>query len=184
MEKPLGVQLSLVWSGMTVEDRLTVVKAIARFQKSWGACLFHRFGSLYYTADLDMDEHTENPLYSDCDGNEVESFKFAVGPSTGRFISDDDRMRIEFDRGPCKRNVWLEPTLDKLMVWIGKILEEYALALDRREIAWVQSLSHLPISPAILFGPGTYQPTRQKKLKALGWYLKICRYLLPTDESI
>lgn len=35
-----------------------------------------------------------------------------------------------------------------------------------------------------LCGPGTYQPTREKKLKALQCYLAIFNYLLPTDPSI
>ena len=48
----------------------------------------------------------------------------------------------------------------------------------------MRSLPQLPKSPVSLFGPGIYQPTRQKKLKALQLYLEICKYLLPTDESI
>ena len=70
------------------------------------------------------------------------------------------------------------------MLLLGQTVAEYALALGRREITCVQNLSRLPISLATLFGPGTYQPTRQKKLKALQWYLEICKYLLPIDESI
>lgn len=35
-----------------------------------------------------------------------------------------------------------------------------------------------------LCGPGTYQPTRDKKLKALQCYLATFKYLLPTDLSI
>ncbi len=36
----------------------------------------------------------------------------------------------------------------------------------------------------MLCGPGTYQPTREKKLKALQYYSSLIRYLLPADESI
>ena len=35
-----------------------------------------------------------------------------------------------------------------------------------------------------LCGPGTYQPTQEKKLKALQCYLAMIKYLLPTDQSI
>lgn len=35
-----------------------------------------------------------------------------------------------------------------------------------------------------LCGPGTYQPTQEKKLKALQCYLGMIKYLLPTDQSI
>ena len=184
MEKLSGVRLGAVWSGMEIRDRLTIVRAIARYQKSWTAYSFHRFGSLYYAKDVEIDEHTENPLYTDAHGNAVKSSEFAVGPSTGRDFSDHGRMSIEFDRGPCKTNLRLETTFCRLMLSSGQNLGEYALALGRRELTCVQSLPRLPISPATLFGPGTYQPTRQKKLKALQWYLEICKYLLPIDESI
>ena len=36
----------------------------------------------------------------------------------------------------------------------------------------------------MLCGPGTYQPNREKKLRALHYYSSLIRYLLPTDESI
>ena len=184
MEKLSGVPLGAVWSGMEIQDPLAVVKAIARYQKSWTSCSFHRFGSLYYAKDIEIDEHTQNPLYTDCHGNAVKSSEFTVGPSTGRDFSDHGRMKIEFDRGPCKTNLRLEPTFCQLMLSSGQNLEGYALALGRREFTCVQSLPRLPISSATLFGPGTYQPTRQKKLKALQWYLDICKYLLPSDGSI
>ena len=41
-----------------------------------------------------------------------------------------------------------------------------------------------PDHPVTLCGPGTYQPTWEKKLKALQCYLAIFKYLLPTDQSI
>ena len=169
---------------MEIQDRFTVVKAIARLQKSWASCSFHRFGSLYYTEDLGTDEHSQGPLYTDYDGNAVTNSRFAIGPSAGRDFSDDGRMEIELDRGPCK--IWLcqNQMLIRLISLEGPTLEEYALALGCREIDCVRSLPRLPRSPVTLFGPGTYQPTRQKKLKALQWYLEVCKYILPTDESI
>ena len=42
----------------------------------------------------------------------------------------------------------------------------------------------LPRSPLGLYGPGTYIPSRSKKLLALYSYLKLLRFLLPTDSSI
>lgn len=138
----------------------------------------------YYTEDLGTDEHSQGPLYTDCDGNAVTNSRFAIGPSTGRDFSDDGRMEIELDRGPCK--IWLcqNQMLIRLISLEGPTLEEYALALGCREIDCVRSLPRLPRSPVTLFGSGTYQPTRQKKLKAVQWYLEVCKYLLPTDESI
>jgi hypothetical protein len=63
-------------------------------------------------------------------------------------------------------------------------LEEYHIAIGRREIACVSQLPQLPKSPITLCGPGTYQPTREKKLKALHCYLNLIRFLLPTDRAI
>jgi len=69
-------------------------------------------------------------------------------------------------------------------IFLGGTLEEYELAIGHRETACVRSLPRLPRSPITLCGPGTYQPTRDKKLRALQCYLAMCRYLLPTDPSI
>lgn len=66
----------------------------------------------------------------------------------------------------------------------GNTLEEYLLAIGRREVACVKSLPQLPKSPVTLCGPGTYQPSREKKLKALQCYLAMVEYLVPTDQSI
>ena len=57
-------------------------------------------------------------------------------------------------------------------------------AIGQREIECIKSLPCLPKSPITLCGPGTYQPTREKKLNALRCYLSIAKYLVPTDESI
>lgn len=100
MEKIPGVQLDVVWAGMEIQDRLTIAKAIARFQKSWMSCSFNQFGSLYYSKDLVGP--TDRPLYTDCHGVQVKDSKFAVGPSTGRGFNDDGRSTVHFDDGPCK----------------------------------------------------------------------------------
>lgn len=66
----------------------------------------------------------------------------------------------------------------------GGSLEAYHTAIGQREISCVRKLSELPKSPITLCGPGTYQPTRAKKLKALRHYLGIIKVLLPKDEEI
>ena len=67
---------------------------------------------------------------------------------------------------------------------LGSTSEEYHTAIGHREIACVKALPRLPQSPIALFGPGTYQPTREQKLQALECYLQLIRYLLPVDDSI
>ena len=66
----------------------------------------------------------------------------------------------------------------------GDNLEGFQSAIGHRERICVERVERLPRSPITLRGPGTYQPTREKKLKALECYLAIVKYLLPTDESI
>lgn len=100
MEKLSGVRLGINWAGVKVEDRFTVVKAIARYQKAWMSISFKQFGSLYFAQDLDRP--TQQLVYTDSNGVTTTDSRFAVGPSTGREFSDDGRATIEFDRGPCK----------------------------------------------------------------------------------
>jgi hypothetical protein len=107
MEKVLGIELEHVWPSMNIKDRLTLVKTITGFQKSWTSVSFKKFGSLYYANDLD--EPTENELltlYADATGIDIIDKKFAIGPSTGRESIDNGRATINFNRGPCKISVF------------------------------------------------------------------------------
>lgn len=100
MEKVPGVQLDFVWAGLRIQDRFTIAKAIARYQKAWTSFSFKKFGSLYYAEDLDG--HTWDPLYTDSHGAVISDPRFAIGPSTGRDSNDHGKATVQFDRGPCK----------------------------------------------------------------------------------
>ncbi|QDS77893.1 hypothetical protein FKW77_000546 [Venturia effusa] len=165
MEQVPGIELEHVWPQLNIKDRFAVVKAIAGFQKSWTEVSFAKYGSLYFSKDLD-DTPVDQPLYVDAKGNRIINTCYAIGLSTGREYFDSGRATVNFDRGP----------------WSS--LEAYHVAIGHREIACVNQLPELPKSPITLCGPGTYQPTRAKKLKALGHYLDIIRALLPKDEEI
>ena len=58
------------------------------------------------------------------------------------------------------------------------------MAIGYGEINAVRDMPSLPKSQLSLHGPGTYQPTRERKLRALESYLAVVKYLLPTDESL
>lgn len=58
-----------------------------------------KFGGLYYKQDLIS---ASSLVYTDKEGNEVTDDRFSVGPSISRQNTDDGRMEIEFDRGPCE----------------------------------------------------------------------------------
>lgn len=86
---------------MNFKDRFAVIKVIAGYQKSWTSVSFARYGSLYFSKDLN-DIPGGKPVYVDTQGNHINDTQFAVGPSTGRENLDDGRATVTFDRGPCK----------------------------------------------------------------------------------
>ncbi|EEH07563.1 phosphotransferase enzyme family protein [Histoplasma capsulatum G186AR] len=164
MEKVPGVPLDSVWPRMEIGDRLEVVKTIARYQEEWMSISFDHFGGLYFTQDLDGIRH-QNMSYEK-GGVTLLDERFAIGPSTGRERVDHGRSTVQFDRGPWSTVV------------------EYLTAIGRQEITCVKALPNLPKSPIALYGPGTYRPTRARKLKALELYLTMIKYLCPVDRSI
>lgn len=66
----------------------------------------------------------------------------------------------------------------------GATAEEYESATGMRELSCVTKSPELPKSPIALYGPGTYRPSRERKIQAIQGYLKVLKYLLPDDESI
>ncbi|KAL8931644.1 MAG: hypothetical protein Q9216_007129 [Gyalolechia sp. 2 TL-2023] len=66
----------------------------------------------------------------------------------------------------------------------GSTVDEYKRAIGRREIESIRSLPRLPKSPLTLCGPHSYEPTPEKKIAALENYLRLVKYVLPTDDSI
>ncbi|RAQ44152.1 hypothetical protein AFGD_012537 [Aspergillus flavus] len=163
MEKVEGVQLDKVWPNLDIKARFEAVKSISRYQKAWMSTSFTQYGSLYYSSDLGK---TDGCVLLKEDGSEVKEHRFAVGPSTGREFFDDGRAALEYDRGP----------------WNS--VEQYKAAVGKREIACVQKIGQLPRSPLSLYGPGTYSPSRSKKIAALQNYLRVVKFLLPLDNSI
>jgi hypothetical protein len=101
MEEVPGVELEHVWPDMSIQDRFAVVKSIAGFQKACTSVAFTKYGSLYFSRDLE-DMHGSQPLYIDENGHHIKNENFAVGPSVARETFDSGRAAINFDRGPCK----------------------------------------------------------------------------------
>ena len=101
MEEVPGIELEHVWPQMNVKDRFAVVKAVAGYQKSWTSVSFAKYGSLYFSKDLN-DGLDDQPLYVDAKGDYIKSTCYAVGPSTGRENIDNGRATVSFDRGPCR----------------------------------------------------------------------------------
>ncbi|KAF1913062.1 hypothetical protein BDU57DRAFT_559219 [Ampelomyces quisqualis] len=98
------------------------------------------------------DSPSSQPLYIEANGDEITNKNLVIGPSTARENFDSGRGAIDFYRGP----------------WDS--LEAYHLSIGHRELACISHLSKLPKSPITLCGPGIYQPTKTKKLRALYCY--------------
>lgn len=101
MEKAPGTELERVWRDMGVEDRWALIQSLARFEKTWTSVSFTKFGSLYYTEDLDTGVGSDLS-YRDANEDEITDRRFAIGPSVGRDFVGNGRVTIAFDRGPCK----------------------------------------------------------------------------------
>ncbi|KAI2825000.1 hypothetical protein CBS147321_5919 [Aspergillus niger] len=163
MEKVGGVQLDKIWPQMDIKKRFELIKTISRYQKAWMSKSFTQYGSLYFSSDLQ--DHRGCIIVNE-DGSQSEYDRFAIGPTTGREFLDDGRIDVDFDRGP-----WND-------------LLSYKSAIGFRELACVQNMTQLPRSLLGLYGPGTYQPSRPKKVAAIQDYLSLVQFFLPTDDSI
>ncbi|KAE8337770.1 hypothetical protein BDV24DRAFT_154051 [Aspergillus arachidicola] len=145
MEKQTGVMLSDVWGSLNGKQRAQLVLHVVDFEKTLAATKFNGFGSF---------------------GKEVQSTKFAIGPTNHRAFFDFGRGLLDIDRGP----------------WTSAV--EFATAVAKREIATVKSELKYPLMPEGLFyGPRQYQPIAAKKLSTLHNYLKVAPYTLPENSA-
>ncbi|KAL3250473.1 hypothetical protein ABHI18_011187 [Aspergillus niger] len=163
MEKVGGVQLGKVWPRMNFEQKFELVKTLCGYQKAWMSKSFTQYGGLYYSNDL---QSNRGCILVDEDGSQSRDNRFAIGPTTGRQFLDHGRIDVNFDRGPWNN------------------LLSHKSAIGFRELACVQDMTQLPRSLLGLYGPGTYRPSRLKKVAAIHDYLRLVQFLLPTDGSI
>ncbi|KAM5464249.1 hypothetical protein MauCBS54593_007068 [Microsporum audouinii] len=163
MEKIPGVQLETLWNQLDVEVKVNLVKEIAGYQRDWTLTSFSQYGGIYYKKDI---FNATSLTYTNKNGEQITDDRFAVGPSTSRQNIDDGRAGINFDRGP----------------WNSAL--DYAKAAGYREMTCISQVKQLPRSPIGLYGPQTYRPSKEKKIKALQAYLDIVEHLLPDDKSI
>ncbi|KMQ48643.1 hypothetical protein HL42_0756 [Trichophyton rubrum] len=157
-------KLGKVWPSLDPSDKMKIFLQIFDYQRVWTQKKFNAFGSLYYRDDLG--ESIRRPL-ADEEGTQINELdRFAIGPATGREWSDDGRSSLTCDRGPRKS------------------LLEYRIAVGHREKLAIESRICAPKQLAMLYGPGLYQPTQEKRLDAVQSYLKLVSILLPSDPSL
>lgn len=99
MEKLPGVQLSKLWDQLDIGIRWKIVQNIGKYQKLWTDVSFPQFGSLYYKNDVTP---AKSLVYAKEETGEIVDDRFAIGPSTSRQNTDNGRLDIDFDRGPCE----------------------------------------------------------------------------------
>jgi hypothetical protein len=103
MEKASGVPLRDKWEGMSGDSVERLIKTMIGYEKAFASTRFKLFGSLYYKDDLAGNVVPgQRILYTDEDGREVPTDKFAIGPTTDRKAFEDGRGTMHFDRGPCE----------------------------------------------------------------------------------
>ncbi|KAK3677309.1 hypothetical protein LTR78_002847 [Recurvomyces mirabilis] len=162
MGKAKGVQLGTVWPTMDSNQKVQLIRAIAKCQRVWSRMSFGQIGSLYCAKDLPSVNRTA-PVYFNDSGEPIEDSELAIGPVVGREWMDCGRASLNSDRGP----------------W-GSI-EEYRRAVIERDMEAARSLNVLPKPLSMLCGPTLYQPTKEKKLFACEAALKVLPHILPRE---
>jgi len=182
MERLTGVQLSSVWTTLPIDKKTEIIKTLAAYQEAWMSAAFKQYGSLYYAQDIPKRPDQPAFSYIDKDGAEIEDQRFMIGPTVHRQSIDYGRAEVDFNRGPCRSNVIFFGHLYSLTLRAGDTIEDYCIAIGNREIACVKAVQPPPKPPLTIVG--RYIPTRAKKLAALQSYMKLIKFLLPTDPSI
>ena len=101
MEKARGVQLGTVWPTIDSDQKVQVIRAVARHQRAWSKISFSCIGSLYYKKDLPTTK-LAGPVFFDGSDKPATDSEFAIGPVMGREWMDFGRANIDCDRGPCE----------------------------------------------------------------------------------
>ncbi|PKY00206.1 hypothetical protein P168DRAFT_313430 [Aspergillus campestris IBT 28561] len=157
MEKQAGMILTDVWDSIKGKQKVRILDQVVDTERRLAATNFSTFGSLYYKDDLPEKSDSTSLLYIDAVGNEVQSEVFRIGPTNHRSFFDFGRGELDIDHGP----------------W--STITELVTAVAQREIAVAEVGLRYPLMPEA-------QPF-QKKLSALGNYLKVAPHVLPENKA-
>ncbi|OAL62336.1 hypothetical protein A7C99_6917 [Trichophyton rubrum] len=153
--------LETLWNKLDIEMKVNIVKEIAGYQRDWTLTSFSEYGSIYYKEDI---PNATCLTYTNKNGKQVTDDRFTIGPSTSRQNFDDGRASVKFDKA-------FSPL-------------DYVKAAGYREMECITQMPKLPKSPIGLYGPQTYRPSKEKKIRALQAYMEVVDRLLPDDKSI
>lgn len=177
MERAPGVELQHVWHRLSHVQKYDVVKAVVDQETKLMSSTFDAIGSLYYAEQMEgaISVHTNF---------QSQGRRFVIGPTTERCFVEGVRGEFACDRGPCMSGHqvchWISLTLN-----LGLRVEDYLVAIGRRELICVERNERDSPSAGIFGSPGCYKPSAATKMTCLQDYIKIAQYLPPhKDPSV
>lgn len=97
MEKAPGIEIFRIWPDLDHLQKIKLVRELVKIEGKLAAATFPAHGSLYFR---DFAEAEGLPLV-----HEAVNDDFVVGPSVSPTFWDDERERMDVDRGPCEFEV-------------------------------------------------------------------------------
>lgn len=101
MEVARGVPISQKWATIHGDDKLKLVEKIVEIETTLASTSFREFGSVYYAKDV-VQSARKDLIYTDSTGRLRVDARFSIGPTTDRKSLDNDRAKVNFNRGPCQ----------------------------------------------------------------------------------
>ncbi|EMF10266.1 kinase-like protein [Sphaerulina musiva SO2202] len=161
MEEAKGSQLSSVWHGLPLEQKVHVVRGIVDVQAQMMSTPFDMIGSLYFG----------DPGISGCkpimnDRNIESAHRFSIGPITRREFWQDERASMGH-QGP-----WTSST-------------DYLQSIADREIEWLRKFSHRhPQSRQPWQHAGPLQDSADAHIASLNKFKAVIPDIVPRDEDL
>ena len=98
--------MSHKWPTLYGDEKLNLIKKIVEIETTLASTSFREFGSLYYTRDLEHPAR-KDILYTNTTRRPVVNAQFSIGPTTDRKVFNNDRINVDFDRGPYENSKFL-----------------------------------------------------------------------------
>ncbi|KAL3456589.1 hypothetical protein BJX64DRAFT_38537 [Aspergillus heterothallicus] len=166
MDLPPGDNLADVWSKTSFENKKQTVKDVVEIQRKLLSVKFLGYGCLFFTKDAPAGSRpaTITGASLSSEFKQRVAKRFSIGPMVTRDYWNDERAKLEIDRGP-----WIHAS-------------KYIEAPARREIAWIRNYGRYlaPGHPSFFW---RRQYSRNDHIHLLENYLSVAPFLLPKDES-
>ncbi|CEL11211.1 hypothetical protein ASPCAL14314 [Aspergillus calidoustus] len=166
MAEAPGVQLDSVWSDLSLEQRVAIMKDLVSLEKKMSSASFSRYGSLYYTSEnIPGAKSVEVQGNVSVDLRNAATRQFCLGPIAEREWWRGERATMDIDRGP-----WDHP-------------QDCAISVAHREIKWIEQFA-VPKPDNDPLVPSKTQNSPGNQISLLQRYLQVAPYLLPSDSDV